>query len=76
MKLLTNAATEEYFGSILISPVVNVIRKFNPFQFSVTFLKETSYLICTANQLACFYTQCNNGLKYSTVVSIWLTKYK
>ena len=35
----------------------------NPFQYSVVFNKETSYLICTANQVTVFYIKYNNRLK-------------
>ena len=36
----------------------------NPFQPSVTFLIETSHLVCTANQRTGFYKKCNIGLKW------------
>ena len=83
MKLLKRPIIFHEVLPILISFVVNVIRSavtakwrlVNTFQHSVTFLKETSHLICSANQMTCFYTQYSNGLKYSTVVSIWLAKY-
>ena len=34
----------------------------NPFQSSVAFNMETSYLICTANQMTGFYMKCNTGM--------------
>lgn len=36
---------------------------FNPFQSKVTSHVENSGLICSADQITCFYMQCNTGLK-------------
>ena len=38
--------------------------RFNPFRPSVAFYIETSYLICTANQMTGFYMKRNTGLKW------------
>ena len=36
----------------------------NPFQSSIAFYTETSYLICCANQMTGFYMKCYNWLKW------------
>ena len=41
--------------------MLNII--FNPFQSIAVFHTATSHLICTANQKADFYMECNTGLK-------------
>ena len=41
----------------------NCLDSINPFQPSVAFHMETSYLICTANQMTGFHMKCNTGLK-------------
>ena len=35
----------------------------NPFQPSAAFHIETSHLICTGNQITCFFMKYNTGLK-------------
>ena len=40
-----------------------VLYFFNPFQPSFKLQKETSHLICNANQMTGFCVKCNNGLK-------------
>ena len=42
----------------------NVSHKTNPFQSSVTCHVETSHLICSGNQMTCFYVKYNNRLKW------------
>ena len=44
----------------------SVQHSFTSFQPSVTFHIETSYLVCTANQMTGFYMECNTG-RCSTV---------
>ena len=43
----------------------------NPFQPSVAFYIETSYLICRANRMTGFYMKCNTGLKWVNFISLY-----
>ena len=48
----------------------------SPFQTSVAFYRETSHLICSANQMTGFYMTCNtgwNGLMLKLFVTSWRT---
>ena len=42
----------------------NIYDAFNQFQPSVAFDRETSHLICKANEMTGFYIKCNNGLQW------------
>ena len=41
----------------------HIYKWLNPFQSSVAFRIETSYLICNENQMTGFYMKCNTGVK-------------
>ena len=42
----------------------NIYDAFNQFQPSVAFDRETSHLICKANEMTGFYIKCNTGLQW------------
>ena len=53
------------FLNWVIKPLQNEPRHlFNWFLPSVAFHMETSHLICNANQMTCFYIECNTVLKW------------
>ena len=58
---IDSVSRESRFRDLKISKNTKVI---NPFQPIVAFHKETSHLICSANQMTGFYMECNTGLKW------------
>ena len=53
------------------------IFNFNPFQPSVALHRETSHLICAANQMNGFYIECNTLLKWVIQVFVhWKVEYR
>ena len=45
--------------------------RINPFQPTVTFHTEISYLICSVNQVTCFNMKCNTWLRWVKIFS-WI----
>ena len=54
------------FPRLLFSDVVTFLwnHVINSFQYIVAFVKKTSDLICSRNQMTGFYMKCNTGLKW------------
>ena len=50
----------------LVLKFIIYLNKINPFQPNFVLHIETSYFICNANPMACFYMKCNTRLKWVT----------
>ena len=60
---------------LLILSVAGCHISSNPSQPSVAFHRETSHLICSANQMTGFYMECNIGLKRAKIISHMTRRY-
>ena len=61
-----------FFQYLVVSPFCSKA-SVKSFQSSAAFHKETSQLICSANQMIGLYMKCNTGLKVD--VMIWKRIY-